>query len=67
MTTSPKGFLVGSRGVTSAEPYLVVTSSRSPSSASRLSRYLNGKVTPSAAMLVRVERAASRAAPSTVR
>jgi hypothetical protein len=33
-------------------------------SASRLSTYLSGKVTPSAAMLVRIERAANRTGPS---
>ena len=36
-------------------------------SASRLSTYLNGKVTPSAAMLVRIERAANCAEPSATR
>ena len=36
-------------------------------SASRLSTYLNGKVTPSAAMLVRIERAGHRAEPSQIR
>jgi hypothetical protein len=36
-------------------------------SASRLSTYLSGKVTPSAAMLVRIERAADRTGPSPIR
>jgi len=41
-------------GLTNAELALLVGTS-----ASRLSTYLNGKVTPSAAMLVRIEKAAS--------
>ena len=36
-------------------------------SASRLSTYLNGKVTPSAAMLVRIERAGYRTESSEIR
>jgi len=47
-------------GVTNAEFATIVGTS-----ASRLSTYLSGKVTPSAAMLLRIERAARRAALQT--
>ena len=53
---------VASSGLTNRDFALLVGTS-----ASRLSTYLNGKVTPSAAMLVRIERAAERAELSATR